>query len=131
MLKNTFNLDKLNTQVGTQVYVIPNLKQTNYLLIPGNLQKIWSITISWFVLANYIHVCHRNDPELSRCILKSIEQLKPKLRDGISEINVPSLEPFVIPEMVLTGGNQQTYYRGIARNVKVYGASNFDITKLK
>lgn len=98
-------------------------------IIPG--VRIIMIFIIVFSSANYIHVCHRSDPKLSRCVLQSIEQLRPKLQDGIPEIGVPSLEPLIIPEMILSGGNEQTNYRGVAQNVKVYGASNFEITKLK
>ncbi|CAH0600257.1 unnamed protein product [Chrysodeixis includens] len=80
-------------------------------------------------LPDYIHVCKRDPATIEGCVLKSIEALRPKLAEGIPELGVPGLEPFVIPEIkALTTESLQI--RASGHNVKVTGASQFTIKSL-
>lgn len=81
--------------------------------------------------AEYIHICKRNDPQVSKCIRESIEVLRPRLVKGIPEINVPGMEPLHISDIVIANGDGPSHFRAILKHVKVYGASDFKITKLK
>lgn len=81
--------------------------------------------------AEYIHVCKRNDPHVSKCIRESIEVVRPRLAKGIPEIQVPGLEPLYIPDVVIANGNGASNFKAILKNINVYGASDFKITKLK
>lgn len=79
--------------------------------------------------AEWLIVCHKNDPEIDTCIMKSVEALKPKLKTGVPEYNIPSLEPLILKQLVAaegTGGIRIT-----ANNVKAYGASNFIVQKIR
>ncbi|XP_075236822.1 protein takeout-like [Lycorma delicatula] len=79
-------------------------------------------------IPSYIKICKRNDPHVEECILNSVEQLRPRLVNGIPELDVPALEPLTLPEVVVSrGGN----FRAVGTNVIVRGASNFKVTKLK
>lgn len=90
------------------------------------------IVYSFFLVADYIHKCKRSDPEVAKCIQHSVEALKPRLKSGIPELDVPPIEPFIVPEVVISrGNNPQAAFRAILHNIAVSGASNFEITKIK
>ncbi|XP_076620692.1 circadian clock-controlled protein daywake [Colletes latitarsis] len=79
-------------------------------------------------LPNFLHVCKRNDPNLSNCIKKSVENFKPYLINGLPEYNIPTLEPLLLDELEAEPGNT---IKLRLRNVHVYGASNFTVSRLK
>ncbi|XP_075981433.1 protein takeout-like [Anticarsia gemmatalis] len=80
-------------------------------------------------LPSYIHVCQRDPNTIQDCVLKSIESLKPQLIAGIPEIDVPSIDPFFIPEIkALT--TDSIPIRASGQNVKVTGAGDFKIKSL-
>ena len=53
------------------------------------------------------------------------------MRKGIPELDVPGIEPLLLPEVVVSRGEDASRFTAIGRNVKVYGPSDFKITKLK
>ncbi|EAT34432.1 AAEL013327-PA [Aedes aegypti] len=79
----------------------------------------------------YIQQCRRSDPELNACLKGALHHLKPYLAQGIPEIKMPSVEPFVMDQLSLqlTGGPQG--YRINLKNMQVFGASNFTVKTLK
>nr|XP_033333424.1 circadian clock-controlled protein [Megalopta genalis] len=79
-------------------------------------------------LPEFLHVCKRSDPKLSDCIKASVENVKPYLVHGVPEYKLPSLEPLVLKELVSASGNNINLK---LRNVNVYGASNFTVTKMR
>lgn len=34
------------------------------------------------VLANFVHVCKRNDPQIEKCLIQTIESIRPELPNG-------------------------------------------------
>lgn len=42
----------------------------------------------------YVKQCSRKDPKLKKCLIDSLHHLRPYLRDGITEIKLPPIEPF-------------------------------------
>ncbi|EDW15935.1 protein takeout [Drosophila mojavensis] len=82
------------------------------------------------IMPDYIQICHRHDPELSKCVKQSVHNLRPYLGNGIKEINVPALEPLYIGDLnILEGGSSGITVK--AKKLSVYGASNFEITKMR
>ncbi|XP_022821576.1 protein takeout-like [Spodoptera litura] len=80
-------------------------------------------------LPDYIHVCKRDPATINDCVVKSIEALRPQLTNGIPELGVPSIEPFLINEIkALT--SDSTPLRASGHNIKVTGASAFVIKSL-
>ncbi|XP_067014165.2 protein takeout [Anabrus simplex] len=79
-------------------------------------------------IPNYIQICKKNDVHLEDCILNSIERIRPNLKAGIPELNVPSIEPLIIPELVVSPGGR---FRAIGHNVTIFGAGDFKVTKLR
>ncbi|XP_017119522.1 protein takeout [Drosophila elegans] len=80
-------------------------------------------------MPDYIQVCHRNDPELSKCLKRSVHNLRPYLAKGIKELNVPPLEPLYIGDLNFLDGSAGLTVR--AKKMNILGASNFEITKLR
>ncbi|CAH2262296.1 jg26863 [Pararge aegeria aegeria] len=77
-------------------------------------------------IPDYIKICKRDQSTVSNCVRNSIENLRPKLISGIPELNVPSLEPFYIPEIVAVSGDLVPL-KASGKDVKVSGAGNFTI----
>ncbi|CAO1422386.1 unnamed protein product [Diamesa tonsa] len=82
-------------------------------------------------LPPYIKQCRASDPELLDCLKGSLHHLKPYLKAGIPEIEMPSVEPFVIDLLTLqlTGGTNG--YRINLRDLETFGASNFTVKRIK
>uniref|UniRef100_A0A1L8DPX9 Putative hemolymph juvenile hormone binding protein n=1 Tax=Nyssomyia neivai TaxID=330878 RepID=A0A1L8DPX9_9DIPT len=98
------------------------------------------ISVAIFILATfaqtpenppYIKQCSRSDPQLLDCLRDALHHLRPYLATGIPEIEMPSVEPFVMDSLSLqlTGGPQG--YRVNLKNMEVFGASNFTVKSMK
>ncbi|XP_015604906.1 circadian clock-controlled protein [Cephus cinctus] len=79
-------------------------------------------------LPEFLHVCKRKDPQVEACMTQSVEYLRPYLMKGVPECNIPALEPLLLKELVATEG---TGIRITANDVHAYGASNFNVRRLK
>lgn len=79
--------------------------------------------------ADYIKICSRKDPDINNCIIDSIYRLRPYLAKGIPELDVPAIEPFVLPRLQFNIGNGQKPVN--LTNIKAWGTSAFKITDLK
>lgn len=62
---------------------------------------------------------------------KSVNTLKPYLVSGISEIGIPKIEPINIGDLILADANPDFGLSIIAKDVKGYGSSNFNVTKIE
>ncbi|KAJ8673663.1 hypothetical protein QAD02_004925 [Eretmocerus hayati] len=80
-------------------------------------------------IPDFIHVCKRNDPDLGECIKKSVNEIKPKLATGLPQYDIPSLEPLIFKE--LTAGNEANGLKVTVKDIKCYGASDFEIEKIR
>lgn len=78
-------------------------------------------------IPSYIKVCKRNDPKLNDCIINSIETLRPYLLKGIPELEVPSMEPLTLPEVLVARG---AGIRAVGKNIDISGPGSFVIKKL-
>ncbi|XP_051167809.1 protein takeout-like [Leptopilina boulardi] len=87
-------------------------------------------TLSIFAeeIPEFLNICKRNDPNLELCVRKSVEALRPYLKTGVPDHNIPSLEPLLLKELTASQG---TGMKISVKNVKVFGASSFKIKKLK
>jgi len=91
----------------------------------------FAATASCGNIPDYIHICKRTDPDVSKCIRSSVDFIKPRLRDGIKELDVPGLEPLHIPDVDIFRGADAPGFRAVLRDIDIYGASDFQLTKLK
>ncbi|CAH2099573.1 unnamed protein product [Euphydryas editha] len=89
------------------------------------------VVVSAKILPDDFPQCKRDDPELEKCILKAVDEVKPRLLNGIPEVNVPAIEPFKVPTLKLDRTAPNLRIKATLRNMKAYGGSNFKIEKLK
>uniref|UniRef100_A0A1I8NFZ8 Hemolymph juvenile hormone binding protein (JHBP) n=1 Tax=Musca domestica TaxID=7370 RepID=A0A1I8NFZ8_MUSDO len=98
----------------------------------GLLLVIAQMTTTTYAVTmpDYIKVCSRNDPKINECIKNTVHDMRPYLKDGIKELNVPAMEPLFIGDLnILEGGSAGINVK--AKDLNIYGASNFEIKKLK
>lgn len=81
-------------------------------------------------LPSSVKICHRNDPQINECIIKSIEQLRPRLASGTlgEGFDIPNIEPFAI-QSIKVGTTPD--FKVNLKNILIKGASNFRIEKLR
>lgn len=79
----------------------------------------------------YIRQCKENDPKLTECAVLALHHIRPYLKQGIPEIEMPPVEPFRIDSLSLALTSGPNGYKITLRDVDIYGASNYTISKLK
>lgn len=84
-----------------------------------------------FLTASYFPRCYRNDPKLNECLLKATETVKPFLIKGVPELNVPTIEPLIIPSIELEQGSQALNFKASLMNVTVHGLSSYHLDKFE
>ncbi|XP_058126349.1 protein takeout-like [Anopheles ziemanni] len=77
-----------------------------------------------------IKVCSRNDPQLSRCVLESVNDLKPRLATGkISDsFQIPPMEPLALSSINMDRGAE---FKGTFSELLVSGASKFRVDNMQ
>ncbi|XP_023014651.1 protein takeout [Leptinotarsa decemlineata] len=105
--------------------------QKIFLCITFIQLSLLEITISTPKLPTYFKICHKSDPDLGKCIKRSVEELRPLLTKGIPELNIPSCEPLCIPEVVIDQGTGSVALKSVYKDIKVYGPSKFVIKQIK
>lgn len=82
-------------------------------------------------LADFVFSCKRSDPQVEKCVLDSIEEMRPRLKDGIPEFNVPVLDPFTVPRLKLNRTAPNLRVKATIKQTKAFGGSDFKIEKLR
>ncbi|XP_004537146.1 protein takeout [Ceratitis capitata] len=81
-------------------------------------------------MPDYIKICHRSDPKIADCVKETVHSIRPHLADGITELNVPAMEPLYIGDLnILEGGANGISVK--VKQLKVWGSSNFEIRKIR
>ncbi|KAJ8673671.1 hypothetical protein QAD02_004933 [Eretmocerus hayati] len=83
------------------------------------------------VLAEYILPCVRTDPKIDSCIQKAFNHLRPYLVKGITDLDLPSIEPLVIPELGMENGQGAVRIRALFSNITAFGPGNYTIKKVR
>ncbi|XP_071057427.1 uncharacterized protein [Onthophagus taurus] len=79
-------------------------------------------------LPDYIDVCKRYDPNISKCWGDAIEKLRPYLIKGIPEFKIPPIEPFFIDSLHLKQGNSDTIqFSADLFNLTFEGGKDFEL----
>jgi hypothetical protein len=94
-------------------------------------------------LAKYTTLCRLSDEKLNQCMNSAMMDILKHAKTGIPELNIPSIEPFLIQEIDLKvfqglgnslfGGSIQRSdkYKAFARNLIVHHSSEFVLNELK
>lgn len=94
-------------------------------------QKFHEFSSLILILAEYLHICTKNDPNLPDCIKKSIENLRPYLVRGIPELEIPSIDPIDIGDLLVAENTRQNGIQITAKDIKSYGSSAFRIRNIE
>lgn len=65
------------------------------------------------------------------CIITSIETLRPLLVKGIPDLDIPSIEPMDIGNLLVAENTRSNGLHISAKNIKAHGASRFKIKNLQ
>ncbi|KAK9888494.1 hypothetical protein WA026_000745 [Henosepilachna vigintioctopunctata] len=84
-----------------------------------------------YALPDYIKVCKSNEKDLAQCIINSVNSMRPQLKKGIPELDVPSLEPLFLDEIKIRSGPSAVKLDANITNIKVWGSSEFKILELR
>ncbi|XP_022160867.1 putative beta-carotene-binding protein [Myzus persicae] len=79
-------------------------------------------------IPDYLHICHRSNPDIPKCIIDSAYFLRSKLAEGIPELGVASMDPMLINTLIPTNGNGLKIE---TKNLLVTGTKNFTLSHLK
>lgn len=77
-----------------------------------------------------IPTCSAGDANINQCIKQGFQQLTPRLKEGISDLNVPAMDPFQL------GKSSYSYNAGILqgriamRDVQIHGLSEGIVDKV-
>lgn len=85
----------------------------------------------FFALASYIKPCKRNDPNINECLKKMLENIRPYTRRGIPEMHILPLDPIKIPAVTLNQGSGSVNFAALFTDLIGYGASNYQVQKIK
>ncbi|KAK1120380.1 hypothetical protein K0M31_012361 [Melipona bicolor] len=83
------------------------------------------------VLPPYIKPCKKSNPDINKCIVRSIEQLRDKLSVGIPELGAPPIEPLNLKQIRLSRGPAGAKLDVNLTDIRVSGPSTFKIRDLK
>ncbi|KAK7864822.1 hypothetical protein R5R35_012480 [Gryllus longicercus] len=104
---------------------------TLLLLLPVLLASAQDAPAPKKVLPSYVPVCKRKDADLSGCVRRAVETLRPRLRKGISRLRVQPLEPFTLPALRVERDLPALRVNASLADIHVDGASDFRIQKLR
>ncbi|XP_053672721.1 protein takeout-like [Anopheles nili] len=99
-------------------------------MLPIVVMIVCLIGGSFADIASSIKVCSRNDPDLSRCIIDSVNDLRPRLATGkiSDEFRIPPLEPLALSTVNMDRGAE---FKATFSELLVTGPSKFKIDNLK
>ncbi|XP_044750396.1 uncharacterized protein LOC123310800 [Coccinella septempunctata] len=119
-----------------QLVPTPNQKITLVVVEAGKmfLRSLLFVCGAVLVTAkipDYIKICKSTEPNMAQCITDSVNALRPYLKAGIPELDVPPLEPLFLDEIKLRSGPNAAKLDANFTNVKVWGPSDFKILEMK
>ncbi|ALC38395.1 CG5867 [Drosophila busckii] len=81
-------------------------------------------------LAADIPTCQQDDKNINECIRQGFQQLTPRLKHGISELNIPAMDPFQLGKSSYNYNSGMLQGRIAMRDVLVYGLSEGIVDKV-
>lgn len=76
--------------------------------------------------------CKQNDPQFEQCVTQAGNYAIPHLAKGVREFGLPSIDPFVIPNLYVDQGNSQSVAIKLNfTNLSVIGLGNAVINNVK
>ncbi|KAF2898200.1 hypothetical protein ILUMI_07975 [Ignelater luminosus] len=82
-------------------------------------------------LPSYIPRCYLDDPKLNECVLRAFNEIRPYVNNGIEEIGLPPLNPFVVSKLTVQQEWSLANYTLTATNYTIEGLNNYDIKEFR
>ncbi|VEN61848.1 unnamed protein product [Callosobruchus maculatus] len=73
--------------------------------------------------------CHRNDPQIEKCLMDAAETVRPYLRSGVPGL-LPSIQNYTLKEVVMKDGNDALNYKMEMPNVIFYGIDDYQMKRI-
>jgi len=83
------------------------------------------------IIPTYADPCKRNNPDFNGCIKKTLQDLLPKFKNGIPELNIASLDPFFLDEYLLNYEAGDIAGKALFKNVYTHGLSGIKILDVR
>jgi len=80
------------------------------------------------------NLCKKNDPNLDKCLMTSLQEVIPELADGYPKLRIPAIEPFELPSLEINHGQGSGKSVSIdlkLKDVKIMGLTSTMINSLK
>lgn len=71
--------------------------------------------------STYFRICHRSDPLISSCIKNTLEDLRPRLIEGIPDLGIVPVDPLNIPRLEYKEENENFKMKQVLKNLTVHG----------
>lgn len=108
-------------------------KTDNKLRSARHKMEIYRLLLALFVVhtaahvqaaklaSTYFKICHRSDPLISRCIKNTLEDLRPRLVEGIPDLGIVPMDPLNIPRLEQKEENKNFKMKLVLKNLTVQG----------
>ncbi|KAF5269298.1 hypothetical protein FQR65_LT02599 [Abscondita terminalis] len=80
--------------------------------------------------APYFPTCYGDDPQISKCLLKQANTLRPYIINGVKEIRFPSLNPYTLPNFFVNHTSAIYNIEGYLRKFTFLGFDKYMISEL-
>lgn len=85
-----------------------------------------------FNLAAGTITCQIDSPDRDECIKEAIQDMLPKLVNGMESLRIPPIDPYRVESQSMTFRRGDSFAAtGTIRKTNIYGASNAKITDVK
>lgn len=69
----------------------------------------------------YFSICRRSNPDISSCIKDSLEALRPRLIEGIPDLDIVPMDPLNIPRLEYKEENENFKMKQVLTNLTIHG----------
>jgi hypothetical protein len=80
---------------------------------------------------HYIMPCSKSDPNINECLKNFFNHLNKYLAYGIPEINLPSVEPLRVNQVILEDNTAGFRVKAYLKDILAYGGSKMHVTDVK
>ncbi|XP_015109262.1 protein takeout [Diachasma alloeum] len=104
------------------------------IIFPLFLFEVVLIENGWteeIQIPSVLKICNRSNPHLNECIKYSVDSLKPYLKSGIPEFNIPPCEPLHVPQVEIKQDAGPVSISSNYSNIKIAGGSDFNLKSVK
>ncbi|KAM7352964.1 circadian clock-controlled protein daywake-like [Cochliomyia hominivorax] len=74
--------------------------------------------------------CSAKDENINECLLRVVAEMIPRSKNGIPELNIPAMDPFVVNKTTYIFSHPLVQGKVSVRNAKIYGFSKMKTTNL-